>query len=111
MGKPVTFTATLAPTAPTADGAADRIPTGSVEFLINNDVDEQFAVKVPLDAAGKATYTTDALAAGSYSVVASYAVLAANFGPSSSPALTETIQNSSDAAASQRAIQISAANQ
>jgi hypothetical protein len=111
VGKPVTFTAAVAPTAPTADGAADRIPTGSVEFLINNDVDEQFAVKVPLDAAGKATYTTDALASGSYSVVASYAILAANFGPSSSPALTETIQNSSDAAASQRAIQIAAGNQ
>ncbi len=103
VGKPVTFTATVARAASAADGAAGRIPNGSIEFLIENLSDEPYAVKIPLDAAGKAAYTTNTLAAGSYSVVASYAVLGADFGPSSSPALTQTIQSSSDAVAWQQA--------
>jgi hypothetical protein len=53
----------------------------------------QFAVKTRLDAAGTASYTTSTLSAGSYTVVASYSVLGAGFGPSRSMPLTETIQS------------------
>jgi len=88
-GQPVTFTATVAAAATPAAGAA--APAGFVEFVFNSPGSNPFAVKVPLDAAGKARYTTHDLAADSYSVVASYSVLAPEFGPSSSPVLTETI--------------------
>jgi hypothetical protein len=91
-GKPVTFTATVAVTDPGID--ADASPAGSVEFLVNDELTVQTSVKVPLDAAGRATYTTDKRAAGSYSVVASYAVVDGDFGPSSSPPLTEIIETS-----------------
>jgi hypothetical protein len=90
-GQPVTFTATVASAATSTTGEA--APAGFVEFTFSSLPSNPFAVKVPLDAAGKATYTTKNLAVGSYSVVASYSVLAPEFGPSSSPVLTETIQN------------------
>jgi beta-glucosidase-like glycosyl hydrolase len=65
-GKPVTFTATVAATDPIGSG----IPTGTVQFSIDS-----VAVGSPvlLDAAGKATFTTSALAIGTHTVSADYA--------------------------------------
>jgi hypothetical protein len=91
-GKPVTFTATVARAAAGSD--ADAAPGGSVEFLVNDEFGAQITAKVPLDAAGRASYTTDKLAAGSNPVAASYAVVDGDFGPSSSPTLTEIIESS-----------------
>ena len=51
VGSPVTFTATVS-----AASGAD-VPTGSVNFIVNNN----WVAEVPLDAAGHASYTTSSL--------------------------------------------------
>jgi hypothetical protein len=105
VGKPVTFTATVAAAAGSDAEAAQpdaalyreaygNPPGGSVEFLVNDEFGAQITVRVPLDAAGRATYTTDKLAAGSYPVAASYAVVDGDFGPSRSPTLNQIIETS-----------------
>ena len=92
-GQPVTFTATVACAAPDEDDVSDCVPAGSIEFLFFPAENSPFAVRARLDAAGTARYTTATLPIGSYTVVASYAVLSAGFGPSRSAPLTETIQS------------------
>ncbi len=92
-GQPVTFTATVACAAPDEDGVSGCVPAGSIEFLFFPAENEPFAVRARLDAAGTAHYTTATLPVGSYTVVASYSVLSAGFGPSRSAPLTETIQS------------------
>jgi hypothetical protein len=74
---PITFTAKV-----TSNGA---VPTGSVNFLVNG-----IAAGSALLAGGTATYTTSALAAGAYSITASYAGDSAN-SPSTSNSVSETV--------------------
>ncbi|MES2390706.1 MAG: Ig-like domain repeat protein [Acidobacteriota bacterium] len=60
-GRPVTFTATLAP-------VSGKVPTGTITFF-NDSVNLGQAT---LDASGTATFTTSALAAGTYDIYAAY---------------------------------------
>jgi hypothetical protein len=98
-GQPVTFTATVACAASAEGGVSDCTPTGRIEFLFYDSENSPlpFAVRAPLDAAGRARYTTSTLPVGSYTVLASYSVLGAGFDPSRSAPLTETIQSPPDA--------------
>ena len=80
-GNPVTFTATVAVTAP-----ASGTPTGNVTFMdgatsLGNGI---------LNASLQATLTTSALSAGTHSITAVYAG-DANFSGSTSPAITQTV--------------------
>ncbi len=61
FGQDVTFTATVSPIVPTA------IPTGTILFTANGGT-----TSVALDAAGLATFTTNALPAGSSAITADY---------------------------------------
>jgi uncharacterized repeat protein (TIGR01451 family) len=78
-GQPVTFTATVAPTG------GSGTPTGSVTFTDGGTT----LGTVPLSGA-TAAFTTSSLAAGSHSIAASYSG-DAGFSPSTSPALTQTV--------------------
>jgi hypothetical protein len=65
VGSPVTFTATVTPTA----AAPTNVPTGSVVFA----VDGLTVATSTLSAAGTATFTTTTLSAGTHTVRADYA--------------------------------------
>jgi len=84
-GASVTFTATVTATSGTA--------TGNVVFT----VDGATGATAALSTAGKATYATTKLAAGTHTVVAIYTGTS-KIGPSASAALTETITLPSAAA-------------
>jgi hypothetical protein len=79
-GHSVTFTATV------TSRSGSTIPSGRVKFL----VDDEYALCVMLNAEGKATYTTSALAVGKQIVEASYSIVTSDFGASSA-SRTETI--------------------
>jgi hypothetical protein len=87
VGTTVTFTATLQASSPGAG-----IPSGTVTFL---DLTTTLGIGT-LNAAGKATFTTSALALGTHAISASYAG-DNNFVASASPTLTETIKSSAAA--------------
>jgi len=78
FGQPVTFTATVS--------SAAGIPTGTVTFL---DGATSLGTGA-LDSSGIATLTTASLAVGAHSITASYGG-DANFNPSSSSALSQTV--------------------
>jgi hypothetical protein len=82
-GHPVTFTATV------TGRSGSTIPSGRVEFL----VDGKYVLSARLNAEGKGTYTTSALAVGKHIVEATYSVVTSDFGPSST-SQTETIATS-----------------
>lgn len=88
LGHPVTFTATV------TSRSGNTIPSGRVEFL----VDGEYVLSARLNAEGKATYTTSALAVGKHIIEASYSVVTSDFGPSST-SQTETISTPRQAAA------------
>ena len=60
-GEPLTFTATV-----TTGG--ENAPTGDITFFYNGS-----SMTVPVDANGQASFTTTTIAAGAYSMIASYA--------------------------------------
>jgi hypothetical protein len=78
LGQSVTFTATVA--------AGSGTPTGTVTFKEGTST----LFTASLNASGVATFTTSSLAAGSHSIAAVYGG-DANFAPSTSPALTQTV--------------------
>ncbi|HUL44635.1 MAG TPA: Ig-like domain repeat protein [Bacteroidota bacterium] len=84
FGHPVTFTATVSAIAP-----GSGIPTGSVIFKDGASVLDTAA----LNGSGQAAFTTSSLAAGVHSVSATYAD-DANFSPSVSSVLSDTVLNS-----------------
>jgi hypothetical protein len=86
-GTTITFTATLQASSPGAG-----TPSGTVTFL---DLTTTLGIGT-LNAAGKATFTTSALALGTHAISASYAG-DNNFLASASPTLTETIKSSAAA--------------
>ncbi len=83
--KPVTFTAVVTSTDPTAPTP----PTGSVQFQLNRV--NQAGGLVAIDENGVATWTTSTLRVGAYSVTARYAG-DANFSASTSPPLLQTVK-------------------
>jgi hypothetical protein len=82
FGQPVTFTATVTGTGGT--------PTGNVTFS-----DGGVAIGTVALSAGIAAFTTSTLTTGSHTITASYAGNA-NFGPSTSPALAQTVNIPAD---------------
>jgi hypothetical protein len=84
-GHPVTFTAIV------VDRDTSSIPSGIVEFFVEDELGNETTFRAKLNSAGNANFTTSALAAGIYTVTASYCVLSSSFGPSISKTLTETI--------------------
>ncbi|WP_283808449.1 Ig-like domain repeat protein [Bradyrhizobium sp. AS23.2] len=82
FGKAVTFTATVTSSAGT--------PAGTVTFN-----DGGVAIGTAVLAAGIASFTTSSLTVGSHAITASY-VGAGNFGPSSSPTLTQAVNTPAD---------------
>ena len=66
-GQPVTYTISVA--AAPVDGAVYGRPTGAVDIAVDGVT---VAIGVPLDATGRARYTTAALAPGSHTVTATY---------------------------------------
>jgi hypothetical protein len=87
VGTTVTFTATLQASSPGAG-----TPTGTVTFL---DITTTLGTGT-LNAAGKATFTTSALALGTHAISVSYAG-DNNFLAGASPTLAETIKSSAAA--------------
>jgi hypothetical protein len=65
VGEPVTFTATVAPTAAGAEG----VPVGTVQFVLDGS---RVGRPIRLDSNGRAAWTTSSLAAGDHRVAASY---------------------------------------
>jgi hypothetical protein len=98
VGTTVTFTAALQANSPGAG-----IPTGTVTFL---DLTTTLGTGT-LNAAGKATFTTSALALGTHAISASYAG-DNNFQASASPTLAETIKSSTRAVTRSSALAFSA---
>jgi hypothetical protein len=93
FGQPITLTATASP----ASGAG--IASGTVTFKDGTTV----LGTVSLDLSGQATLTTSALSVGTHAVTASYGG-DTNFGPSTSTALTQTVNQVTGAAASTTAL-------
>ena len=82
-GQPATFTATV------IGGDPQTMPKGSVQFEID---DAAVGSPVPLDATGRATYTTNALAVGGHVVSAVYQPAAGtSFEPSAAPELVQMV--------------------
>ena len=85
FGQSVTFTATVTPTP-----AGGVVPTGTVEFF-----DGATSLGTgPLDGAGQATVVTSALALAGHPITATYGG-DANFSGSTSPAVTQTVNQAS----------------
>jgi cyclophilin family peptidyl-prolyl cis-trans isomerase len=87
FGQSITFTATVSVTAP-----GTGTPTGTVNFLEGTTT----LGTGTLDANGRATFTTTTLGAGTHSITASYPGVVGSgttpgFGPSTSPAVTQTV--------------------
>jgi hypothetical protein len=80
FGQSVVFTATVTP------NSGSGTPTGSVQFVIDNGT----PVNMSLNGSGIAAYTTNSLKAGTHTVMANYTG-DSTFGGSSSPALTQTV--------------------
>ncbi len=94
-GDPVQFTATI-------HGGGSSKPTGTVTFL-----DGTTAIgTAPVQSDGTAVFATSSLAAGTHSITASYGG-DSRFGPSTSAALTETIQTPAEHNAGDVSVQIS----
>jgi ELWxxDGT repeat protein len=89
VGTTITFTATVQASSPGAG-----IPTGTVTFL---DITTTLGTGT-LNAAGKATFMTSALAPGTHAIKATYAG-DSNFLASASPTLAETVKSSAAASA------------
>jgi ELWxxDGT repeat protein len=98
VGTTVTFTAALQASSP-----GSGIPTGAVSFL---DITTTLGTGT-LNAAGKATFTTSALALGTHAITASYAG-DTNFQASVSPILAETVKSSAMALTGSGALALSA---
>ena len=84
-GQTVTFTATVAGTT-----QATPVPTGTVSLVNNSTSPATPLGAIDLVANGSGTFTTSALAAGSYSVTATYSA-DSNYNASSSSAMALTI--------------------
>jgi hypothetical protein len=85
FGQSVTFTATVSVLAPGAG-----IPSGNVELLDGATT----IASSPVDASGNATFTTSALGVGAHSLTATY-VAGLSFSASTSPPITETVNQAS----------------
>jgi hypothetical protein len=82
VGNPIAFTATVAPTA-----SNPSVPTGTVRFYLDGQTTAAATMTL---AAGKATFTTSTLAAGSHTMKANFAG-DANFTNSASAPVTVTV--------------------
>jgi hypothetical protein len=82
-GQPVTFTATVSPSAP-----GNGTPTGSVTF--RHDGNSFANQPVTLDANGKATFSTPGLVAGTHTITAIFSG-DANFSSATAPNLTQSV--------------------
>ena len=89
FGQSVTFTATVAASAPGAG-----TPAGTVTFKQGSNV----LGTITLDANGQATFTTTALPVGSLHITAAYSG-SVNWSASTSPALTQTVTKDNTATA------------
>lgn len=89
-GQSVTFTATVSAISPAGT------PTGTVTFSIDGST---VASNVPLDGAGKATYSTSALSVGSHTVDAVYSG-DGTYGTSTAATLTQVVKPNSVVAVS-----------
>jgi hypothetical protein len=85
LGLPVTFTATVSPTAP-----GPGMPTGTVSFQEGTTV----LGTAQLNSAGVATFTTSALSVGTHAIVATYNG-DVSFGTSTSTPLSQTVGRAS----------------
>ncbi|HWE02045.1 MAG TPA: Ig-like domain repeat protein [Tepidisphaeraceae bacterium] len=88
-GQSVTFTATVSAAAP-----GSGIPTGAVNFMDGASL----LGSVMLDGSGNAVWTTSTLATAAHSITAVYAD-DANFGPSTSPIVVESVGQTATAVA------------
>jgi X-X-X-Leu-X-X-Gly heptad repeat protein len=88
FGQSVTFTATVANTA--GAGVSTATPTGSIQFM---DGTSLLGAQQPVSGLGTATLTTNALTAGSHSIIAVYTNTDGNFKGSTSTSLTQVVQD------------------